>query len=69
MRNFWALGLIGLKTLDKENEIRIRNHNLLTKYLNNKFFKVIEPAKGAYAVFYSNLIGKTSIRKTKRLNK
>ena len=51
-----ALGLECLKNLDKENLIRRENHNFLAENLNNSIFRVIEPIKDSYAVYYSNLI-------------
>ncbi|MBO8240560.1 DegT/DnrJ/EryC1/StrS family aminotransferase [Prochlorococcus marinus XMU1412] len=51
-----ALGLVGLELLDHDNEKRIENHKLLASKLDKKFFKVLEPSEGSFAVFYSNLI-------------
>jgi dTDP-4-amino-4,6-dideoxygalactose transaminase len=51
-----ALGRVGLKYLTRDNEIRTRNHLLLSKYIDCEGVRVITGASDTVPVFYSNLI-------------
>jgi perosamine synthetase len=51
-----ALGRVGLKYLDLDNELRKRNHKLLANCINSEVIKVIEADKRTSPVYYSNLL-------------
>jgi perosamine synthetase len=51
-----ALGRVGLRHLDHDNEVRVRNHQILADGIKDINIKVIQPAKDVHAVYYSNLI-------------
>jgi dTDP-4-amino-4,6-dideoxygalactose transaminase len=51
-----ALGRVGLKGLDLDNEKRRDNHRILLDNLDNTLIRVIKPRLGVEAVFYSNLL-------------
>jgi perosamine synthetase len=51
-----ALGRIGLKKLDVQNEIRRRNHDILVEHLDHDNIEVVQPRVGVDAVYYSNLL-------------
>jgi perosamine synthetase len=51
-----ALGRVGLKYLSRDNEIRTRNHRLLSENIDCEGVRVIKADPDSVPVFYSNLI-------------
>ena len=51
-----ALGRVGLSHLDKHNEIRVRNHNILRQYLKSENISLVQGPAESNPVFYSNLL-------------
>jgi perosamine synthetase len=51
-----ALARVGLARLDRENNLRQRNHDILSSILQGSKFQVIEPIPRVEAVYYTNLL-------------
>lgn len=51
-----ALGRVGLRHLDKQNDLRRWNHTRLAQTANCEHLSVVEPMEGVIPVYYSNLI-------------
>jgi len=51
-----ALGRVGLRNLERDNDLRRSNHELLASRLNSSTIRVIEPSLQTTAVYYANLL-------------
>ena len=51
-----ALGRVGLRHLDEQNDLRRWNHTRLAQSANCEPLSVVEPLEGVVPVYYSNLI-------------